>query len=167
MPESKHSKHGKSVSTGVDALDDGEEDAKANLATEAEIRARILNEIEMQKEIERLEAEESAKEAEKARNEALSKSDLTNIYTSSEFQTFLDSSSKILERALNDKYDYLRDYTIGDGDAGLSVPINLKHRRKSMADLSPISTETIERSASSKYALSTIRDGARPALSRA
>jgi len=109
---------GKTSTQDEDDLDEAAQ-AKTAIATEAEIRARILKEIEMQKEIERLEAEERAKEEERLRNEGLSQSDLSSIYASNDFQNFLDNSSKILERALNDNYDYLRDYTIGDGDAGL------------------------------------------------
>ena len=106
---------------GSDDEDDDADDveaalAKTAIATEAEIRARILREIEMQREIDRLEAEQRAREAERKRDEALPSSDLAGILASNEFQTFLDTSSKFVERALNDDYDYLRDYTIGDGD---------------------------------------------------
>lgn len=113
------------ISTGTGQVSDDEEDdaddveaalAKTAIATEAEIRARILREIEMQKEIDRLEAEQRAREAERKRDEALTSSDLAGILASNEFQSFLDTSSKFVERALNDDYDYLRDYTIGDGD---------------------------------------------------
>jgi len=73
----------------------------------------------MQKEIDRMEEEERLKEQENARNRGLDPSDLQSIFTSDDFQSFLDHSTKVVERALNDQYDYLRDYTIGDGDAGL------------------------------------------------
>ena len=73
----------------------------------------------MQKEIDRMEEEERLKEQEIARNRGLDPSDLQNILDSDDFQQFLDHSTKVVERALNDQYDYLRDYTIGDGDAGL------------------------------------------------
>lgn len=66
-----------------------------------------------------MEEEERLKEQEDARNRGLNPSDLQNIFSSDEFQHFLDHSTKVVERALNDQYDYLRDYTIGDGDAGL------------------------------------------------
>lgn len=107
--------------TSAEDLENEEGDvvAKTAIATEAEIRARILKEIEMQKEIDRLEEEERLKEEENARNRGLDPLDLQNIYASDEFQSFLDHSTKVVERALNDQYDYLRDYTIGDGDAGL------------------------------------------------
>lgn len=78
-----------------------------------------MKEIEMQKEIDRMEEEERLKEQENARNRELKPSDLQSLYASDDFQSFLDHSTKVVERALNDQYDYLRDYTIGDGDAGL------------------------------------------------
>lgn len=78
-----------------------------------------MKEIEMQKEIDRMEEEERLKEQENARNRELNPSDLQSLYASDDFQSFLDHSTKVVERALNDQYDYLRDYTIGDGDAGL------------------------------------------------
>ena len=39
------------------------------------------------------------------------------IYASSEFSTFLETSSKVVQRALSDGYDYLRDYSISGGDS--------------------------------------------------
>ena len=37
--------------------------------------------------------------------------------TSTEFSSFLQTSTKIVQRALSDGYDYLRDYSIGGGEA--------------------------------------------------
>lgn len=99
-----------------DADEEEKLSAKTPIATEAEIRARILKEIEVQKEIDRLEAQEQAREAQRRRDEALPAKELDGIFQSAEFQVFLDTSSKFVERALNDDYDYLRDYTIGDGE---------------------------------------------------
>ena len=87
---------------------------KARSAIEAEIRTKVLKELEMQREIDRLEDEEHQKQLERKQKEALPSADLRHILASSEFQAFIDDSSKILERALNDNYDYLRDYSIGD-----------------------------------------------------
>lgn len=101
--------------------DDGASYSRTTVATEAEIRARIIREIEMQREIERLKEQDWRQEQELKKDEVLTKADLVKIYGSDDFQSFLDSSSKILERALNDNYDYLRDYSIGDGDAGASA----------------------------------------------
>ena len=35
------------------------------------------------------------------------------IYASNEFASFIEESSKIVQRALSDGYDYTKDYTIG------------------------------------------------------
>lgn len=47
----------------------------------------------------------------------LTEEEKTSIITAPEFMDFVEQSSKILQRALNDNYDYIRDYTIG-ADAG-------------------------------------------------
>lgn len=36
-----------------------------------------------------------------------------SIFSAPEFLDFLEQSTKIVQRALNDNYDYTRDYTIG------------------------------------------------------
>lgn len=40
-----------------------------------------------------------------------------NIFIAPEFIEFLEQSSKIVQRALSDGYDYIRDYTVG-ADSG-------------------------------------------------
>lgn len=37
----------------------------------------------------------------------------TSIFSIPEFLDFVEQSTKIVQRALNDQYDYIRDYTIG------------------------------------------------------
>lgn len=34
-------------------------------------------------------------------------------YSAPEFRDFVEQRTKIVQRALNDNYDYIRDYTIG------------------------------------------------------
>ena len=36
-----------------------------------------------------------------------------SIFAAPEFLDFIEQSTKIIQRALNDHYDYIRDYTIG------------------------------------------------------
>lgn len=36
-----------------------------------------------------------------------------SIFSVPEFLDFVEQSTKIIQRALNDNYDYIRDYTIG------------------------------------------------------
>ena len=41
-----------------------------------------------------------------------------SVFTAPEFLEFLEQSTKIVQRALNDNYDYTRDYTIGTEAGG-------------------------------------------------
>lgn len=43
----------------------------------------------------------------------LSEEERASILTSPEFVDFVEESSKIIQRALSDAYDYTRDYRIG------------------------------------------------------
>jgi dynein intermediate chain len=43
----------------------------------------------------------------------LSEEERASVLTAPEFLDFVEQSSKIVQRALNDGYDYIRDYTIG------------------------------------------------------
>lgn len=42
----------------------------------------------------------------------------SSIFAAPEFLDFVEQSSKIVQRALNDGYDYIRDYTIGTESGG-------------------------------------------------
>jgi dynein intermediate chain len=42
----------------------------------------------------------------------------SQIYSAPAFLEFVESSSRIVQRALSDGYDYIKDYTLG-GDGGL------------------------------------------------
>lgn len=35
------------------------------------------------------------------------------IYAAPDFSSFIEESTKIVQRALSDNYDYIKDYTIG------------------------------------------------------
>ncbi|KAE8223112.1 hypothetical protein CF319_g3799 [Tilletia indica] len=101
------------------------ESLRANGATaqqpaldEEAIRAKILAEqaaeLEARREEERLE-----KEIEEELRQ-LTADELRSIYGATEFTDFVEHSSKIVERALADSYDFLKDYTVaglgGEGD---------------------------------------------------
>lgn len=53
----------------------------------------------------------------------LSEDERAGILTAPEFLDFVEQSSKIVQRALNDGYDYIRDYTIG-AESGEYVSIS-------------------------------------------
>lgn len=48
----------------------------------------------------------------------LTEEERASILAAPEFLEFVENSSKILQRALNDGYDYIRDYTIGTESGG-------------------------------------------------
>ncbi|BGP49400.1 hypothetical protein JCM10450v2_005289 [Rhodotorula kratochvilovae] len=84
--------------------------------TADELRARLVAELEAERAAldaaiaeERLLAERAA-EAERARG--LPGAQLASVFSSPSFAEFVSSSSRIVQRALSDSYDYLRDYTV-------------------------------------------------------
>ncbi|GAA5827366.1 hypothetical protein JCM11251_003782 [Rhodosporidiobolus azoricus] len=92
----------------------------AGRETADELRTRLIAELEAERLS--LDAEIAAEkalalsqlEAERARG--LPPSQLNNVFSSPSFSSFLESSSQIVQRALSDSYDYLRDYSIDAKD---------------------------------------------------
>jgi dynein intermediate chain len=84
----------------------------ATPVSETELRARILAEMANEKS---LEAQLKDEELQKG----LSADELQAVYASTDFTSFLEGSTKIVQRALSDGYDYLRDYTVSGGEGGL------------------------------------------------
>lgn len=104
-------------------------------AIEQEIRQRILKErdaeaeqaardkeleeesVQLEKEIEREIRGESVQILNRATDfmpsTELSEEERASIFSAPEFLDFVEQSSKIIQRALNDGYDYIRDYTVG------------------------------------------------------
>ncbi|KAJ3576461.1 hypothetical protein NP233_g419 [Leucocoprinus birnbaumii] len=85
---------------------------------EEEIRQRIMREKEAEAERvaqDRELEEESVKLDQEIEEEIreLTEEERTSIFQAPEFLDFVEQSSKIVQRALNDNYDYIRDYTIG------------------------------------------------------
>ncbi|TFK51665.1 WD40 repeat-like protein [Heliocybe sulcata] len=93
-------------------------ETEPSLNIEEEIRERILREKERELE-ERAREEELEEESSKLDKEIeqeireLTEEEKLSVFTSPEFLDFVEQSSKIVERALNDNYDYIRDYTVG------------------------------------------------------
>ncbi|KAF7797184.1 hypothetical protein EIP86_008376 [Pleurotus ostreatoroseus] len=91
----------------------------ATVPSEEEIRQRILREREA------VDAERAARdkemEEESARLDKLIEQEIREmteeekigVFAAPEFLDFVEHSTKIIQRALNDNYDYVRDYTIG------------------------------------------------------
>ena len=49
----------------------------------------------------------------------LTEEERASVFIAPEFLDFVEQSSKIVQRALNDGYDYIRDYTVGAESGGL------------------------------------------------
>ncbi|CAG8792737.1 14924_t:CDS:2, partial [Cetraspora pellucida] len=85
--------------------------------SEDEIRSKIVKELE---EIERQErqAQEEQRarlEAEKKKNQKdknITDEERKKIVNSADFADFIDHTTKIVERALNENYDFMKDYSI-------------------------------------------------------
>ncbi|KAL1916352.1 uncharacterized protein VTP21DRAFT_5969 [Calcarisporiella thermophila] len=86
--------------------------------SEEEIRKRILEEKEQEEKARQAALEEEMlkqqSQEEKEELKELSEEEKRAIVTSNEFIDFIDHSSKLIERALNEKYDFMRDYTVSD-----------------------------------------------------
>ncbi|KAH9852044.1 dynein intermediate chain [Lenzites betulinus] len=74
---------------------------------EAADAERIAHEQELEAESKKLDEEIAQEIREMTEEEKLS------IFAAPEFLDFVEQSTKIIQRALNDHYDYIRDYTIG------------------------------------------------------
>lgn len=48
----------------------------------------------------------------------LTEEERSSLLSAPEFLEFVEMSSKIVQRALNDNYDYIRDYTVGTESGG-------------------------------------------------
>ncbi|KAG6895805.1 hypothetical protein C0992_012357 [Termitomyces sp. T32_za158] len=91
LPRKERVSYNKEVQTTVIETDDRADDYEENL------RQRILRDHDIERE----------------RLAQLSEEERAGILTAPEFLDFVEQSSKIVQRALNDGYDYIRDYTIG------------------------------------------------------
>ncbi|EFP76439.1 hypothetical protein PGT21_007611 [Puccinia graminis f. sp. tritici] len=87
---------------------------------EEELRLKLIKELETErKKLEQEIKDEQRrieKEMEEDRLRGLDPRTLATIYSDAEFNEFLESSSKIIQRALSDGYDYLKDYSVNFGD---------------------------------------------------
>lgn len=117
----------KEVQTSMQETSDEENSpsraANGKISANAEevIRAKILKEQEVEKlrqeeEILRLKEKQLEEEIEQELRE-LTGEELGAIFGASEFTDFMEQSSKIVERALTDAYDYMKDYTLLDDRA--------------------------------------------------
>ncbi|CDS03474.1 hypothetical protein LRAMOSA00876 [Lichtheimia ramosa] len=109
IPPLEHVVYSKEIQTAEGSFD-------APQKSEEEIRQEIMEEIEQLEKQRQAQLEEERKRAEQEKNEEtpeLSIEEKKMILTSPEFLSFVDTSSKFVERALNETYDFMKDYTLG------------------------------------------------------
>src|SRR6266436_8318005 len=63
----------------------------------------------------------------------LTEEERTSIIAAPEFLDFVEQSSKIVQRALNDNYDYIRDYTSGAETGGYVPPRTVSQPLESLS----------------------------------
>lgn len=110
------------ISTGTETSDDEEEfDNRRNIPnreTEDELRARIIAELDDERKQLEKELKELKEKTDSLQLQQLPDEQRQAIFATPDFTSFLEGSSRIVQRALSDGYDYIKDYTIGV-DGGL------------------------------------------------
>ncbi|KAI7861592.1 WD40-repeat-containing domain protein [Spinellus fusiger] len=109
MPPLEHVVYSKEIQTTEGSFD-------APRLSEEEIRRQIMEEYELEEKQRQAALEEEKKRAEQEKNEEhrdLTEEERKFILSAPEFIDFVDNSSKMVERALNEKYDFMKDYTLG------------------------------------------------------
>ncbi|EKD00775.1 dynein intermediate chain [Trichosporon asahii var. asahii CBS 8904] len=105
------------VSTGTETSDDEEEfDNRRNVPnreTEDELRARIIAELDDERKQLEKELKELKEKTDSLQLQQLPDEQRQAIFATPDFTSFLEGSSRIVQRALSDGYDYIKDYTIG------------------------------------------------------
>lgn len=98
---------------------------------EEEIRDQVLKEIEAEQKAKHIALEEEEQSLHKEQDKLLKETELpketrelseeekTAIMSDQNFADFMDATSKLVERALNERYDIMKDYT-SDFDADVS-----------------------------------------------
>lgn len=81
--------------------------------TEDEMRARIVAELDEERRALEKELKELKEKTDNLQLQTLPDEQRQAIFTSPDFTSFLEGSSLIVQRALSDGYDYIKDYTIG------------------------------------------------------
>lgn len=108
------------VSTGTGTDESGDEfGTRRNAAgreTEDEMRSRIVAELDEERRVLEKELKELKEKTDNLQLAPLPDEQRQAIFGAADFTAFIEGSSLIVQRALSDGYDYIKDYTIG-GDA--------------------------------------------------
>ncbi|CAO3609534.1 unnamed protein product [Cunninghamella blakesleeana] len=109
IPPLEHVVYSKEIQTSEGSFD-------VPQLSEEEIRQQIMEEIELKEKQRQAQLEEERKRAEQEKadeHQDLTEDERKLILAAPEFLDFVDNSSKVVERALNEKYDFMKDYTLG------------------------------------------------------
>jgi dynein intermediate chain len=119
-----------------DWTEDGQPKSRRQQEREEEIREKIKKEVEeeMKLVLHPNTTTTDGKEEERFPARALTNEELEAVTTSKDFQDFLDQSTKVIERALDEEYDLLTDYAHGktnldDEDEGYGTGRGKRGRR--------------------------------------
>ncbi|KAI5121496.1 hypothetical protein M0805_006533 [Coniferiporia weirii] len=116
LPRKERVTYDKDVQTAeisIEITAPDEEEIRQRITREKETEAeKVAKEHELEEENAKLE-----KEIEQEIRE-LTEEERASVFIAPEFLDFVEQSSKILQRALNDGYDYIRDYTVGAESGG-------------------------------------------------
>jgi dynein intermediate chain, cytosolic len=105
------------VQWGADQEDKSEEDKEKELERiREELRKEIEEELRLTLEATKLEPTATKVTSERFPLRVLSDEELEAVVDSQEFKEFVDQSSKIIDRALDEQYDLLVDYAHGSGN---------------------------------------------------
>ncbi|TXT04355.1 hypothetical protein VHUM_04122 [Vanrija humicola] len=95
--------------------------------TEEEMRTRIIAEIDEERRKLEKEINELKEKTDNLQLQHLADDQRRTIFSSPDFASFIEGSARIVQRALSDGYDYIKDYTIGvDGSYDESEGQKLK-----------------------------------------
>ncbi|WRT70069.1 uncharacterized protein IL334_007063 [Kwoniella shivajii] len=89
------------------------DDGESGRETEDDMRTRILEELEEERKSLENELKELKEKGEEQKVNNLSDEQRQAIFAAPDFSAFIEESTKIVQRALSDGYDYIKDYTIG------------------------------------------------------
>jgi dynein intermediate chain len=89
----------------------------AGRETEDEMRARIVAELDEERRVLEKELKELKDKTDNLQLQHLPDEQRQAIFGAADFTTFIEGSSRIVQRALSDGYDYIKDYTIGGDTA--------------------------------------------------
>ncbi|KAI7906125.1 WD40-repeat-containing domain protein [Cokeromyces recurvatus] len=110
IPPLEHVVYSKEIQTTDGSLE-------APKISEEEIRKQIMEEFEAREKQKIAQLEEEIRKAEQEKKQEeikdLTEEEAKKIQKSQEFAEFIDISTKLVERALNEKYDFMKDYTLG------------------------------------------------------